>query len=202
MSLSLGTRRIYPRSLPDDYWASPSTDALPRCAGLLSGSCSSSPSFAYLSLDRPLPSDSASRRTPLLRLAVPAISARRGLSPPRYTTCLAHRIARGPGSQGPALASVSVTTKPRTSRLPPARAAWLKPRGEQRRQGLPRGSEPRSTTRHRTGPTLRNQKASSNQTVRSSPPEHIAQRHLDLRLPGYWSVLEVPASESEQPVFR
>ena len=38
-----------------------------------------------------LPSDSASQRTPLLRLAVPVITARRGLAPPRFTTCLAHK---------------------------------------------------------------------------------------------------------------
>ncbi len=38
-----------------------------------------------------LPSDSTSRWTPLLRLAVPVITARRGLSPPRCTTCLAHQ---------------------------------------------------------------------------------------------------------------
>ena len=41
-----------------------------------------------------LPSDSTSRWTPLLRLAVPVITARRGLSPPRCTTCLAHQSGR------------------------------------------------------------------------------------------------------------
>ncbi len=90
MSLSLGPRRIYPLSVPDDYRASPSIAGLPRCAGLLSGFCSSGPSFASLPSGRPLPSDSASRRTPLLWLAVPVITARKGLAPSRYTTCLAH----------------------------------------------------------------------------------------------------------------
>jgi hypothetical protein len=94
VSLSLGPRRIYPRSAPDDYWASPSLAGLPRRAGLLSGFCSSGPSFASLPSGRPLPSDSASRRTPLLRLAVPVITVRRGLAPPRYTTCLAHKRDR------------------------------------------------------------------------------------------------------------
>jgi len=38
-----------------------------------------------------LPSDPTSRWAPLPRLAVPVITARRGLSPPRCMTCLAHR---------------------------------------------------------------------------------------------------------------
>jgi hypothetical protein len=42
-----------------------------------------------------LPSDPASRRTPLFRLAVPVITTRRGLSPLRYTTCLAHQETSG-----------------------------------------------------------------------------------------------------------
>src|SRR6516164_4070445 len=59
---------------------------LPHHAGLVSGFCSSNPSL------RPrLPSDSASRRTPLPSLAVPVITARRGLAPPKNTTCLAHQ---------------------------------------------------------------------------------------------------------------
>ena len=41
-----------------------------------------------------LPSDSASRRTPLPSLAVPVITARRGLSPPTSLTCLAHKPKR------------------------------------------------------------------------------------------------------------
>ena len=48
-----------------------------------------------------LPSDSASRRTPLLRLAVPVIAARRGLAPPRFTTCLAQSGRRGPHGPRP-----------------------------------------------------------------------------------------------------
>ncbi len=68
----------------------------PAVRGLLSGSCSSSPSFASLPPGRPLPSDSTSRWTPLLWLAVPVITARRGLSPSRYTTCLAHQKRAGP----------------------------------------------------------------------------------------------------------
>src|SRR4029077_15745403 len=38
-----------------------------------------------------LPSDPASRRAPLPRLAVPVITARRGLAPPSLTSCLAHK---------------------------------------------------------------------------------------------------------------
>jgi len=41
-----------------------------------------------------LSSDSALRQTPLPRLAVPAIPARTGLSPPRCMTCLAHTRKR------------------------------------------------------------------------------------------------------------
>ncbi len=101
MSLSLGPRRIYPHSVPDDYRASPSIAGLPRCACLLSGFCSSGPSFASLPSGRPLPSDSASRRTPLLWLAVPVITARKGLAPSRYTTCLAQSGRRGPHGPRP-----------------------------------------------------------------------------------------------------
>src|SRR6516162_8293982 len=83
---SLGVRRIYLRACPNDFRASPSMAGLPHHAGLVSGFCSSNPSL------RPrLPSDSASRRTPLPSLAVPVITARRGLAPPKNTTCLAHQ---------------------------------------------------------------------------------------------------------------
>src|SRR6516225_10908501 len=83
---SLGVRRIYLRACPNDFRASPSIAGLPHHAGLVSGFCSSNPSL------RPrLPSDSASRRTPLPSLAVPVITARRGLAPPKNTTCLAHQ---------------------------------------------------------------------------------------------------------------
>jgi hypothetical protein len=41
-----------------------------------------------------LPSDSASRLTPLLRPTVPLITARRGLSPPKHATCVAHKKSR------------------------------------------------------------------------------------------------------------
>src|SRR5215218_5825749 len=50
-----------------------------------------------------LPSDPASRRTPLPSLAVPVISARRGLSPPTFTTCLAHKRRGGPPGERAAL---------------------------------------------------------------------------------------------------
>src|SRR5438270_10641374 len=49
-----------------------------------------SPLFGLPPLPPSLPSDSASRPTPLLRRTVPLITARRGLSPPKHTTCVAH----------------------------------------------------------------------------------------------------------------
>ena len=45
--------RIYLRTCPNNYWAAPSIAGLPHCAGLLSGSCSSSPSFAISFLQIP-----------------------------------------------------------------------------------------------------------------------------------------------------
>src|SRR5580704_1924545 len=62
----------------------------PHHAGLLSGFCSSG-----LNSRHGLPSDSASRPTPLLRRTVPLITARRGLAPPRHTTCVAHNRVGG-----------------------------------------------------------------------------------------------------------
>jgi len=56
----LGPHRVYLRACPNDYRASPSIAGLPHRAGLVPGSCSSSPRFALR-----LPSDPASRRTPL-----------------------------------------------------------------------------------------------------------------------------------------
>ena len=53
LSLSLGPRRIYPATLPGEYWASASIAALPSVAGLVSGFCSSSPSFGIGSLQIP-----------------------------------------------------------------------------------------------------------------------------------------------------
>ena len=50
---SLGPRRIYQRTCPDDYRASPSMAGLPHCAGLVSDSCSSGPSFAISFLQIP-----------------------------------------------------------------------------------------------------------------------------------------------------
>src|SRR6516162_2072478 len=91
---SLGVRRIYLRACPNDFRASPSIAGLPHHAGLVSGFCSSSPSLWHR-----LPSDSASRRTPLPSLAVPVITARRGLTPPGSKTCLA-RKERDPSSLG------------------------------------------------------------------------------------------------------
>src|SRR6516162_2557520 len=86
---SLGVRRIYLRACPNDFRASPSIAGLPHHAGLVSGFCSSSPSLWHR-----LPSDSASRRTPLPSLAVPVITARRGLTPPGSKTCLARKKER------------------------------------------------------------------------------------------------------------
>ena len=71
---------------PDDHRASPSIAGLPHTTGLLSGFCSSSPSFGLQ-----LPSDSTSRWTPWPALAVPVITARRGLTPPTHITCLANK---------------------------------------------------------------------------------------------------------------
>src|SRR6516165_7622869 len=90
---SLGVRRIYLRACPNDFRASPSIAGLPHHAGLVSGFCSSSPSLWHR-----LPSDSASRRTPLPSLAVPVITARRGLTPPGSKTCLA-RNEKTPGAR-------------------------------------------------------------------------------------------------------
>jgi len=58
----------------------------PEATGLVSDSCSSSPSLGLR-----LPSDSASRRTPWPALAVPVITARRGLAPPTHITCLTNK---------------------------------------------------------------------------------------------------------------
>ena len=53
LSLSLGPRRIYPATPPSEYRASASIAALPGVAGLVSGFCSSSPSFGVGSLQIP-----------------------------------------------------------------------------------------------------------------------------------------------------
>ena len=71
--------------------SSPSIAGLPNDAGLVSGFCSSNPSSGHR-----LPSDSASRRTPLPSLAVRAITARRGLAPPE--TQHAWRTKKAAGS--------------------------------------------------------------------------------------------------------
>jgi len=47
-------------AVPNGYWASPTIAGLPDDAGLVSGFCSSNPSWGHR-----LSSDSASRRTPL-----------------------------------------------------------------------------------------------------------------------------------------
>jgi hypothetical protein len=59
---------------------------VPLSRSLVSGFCSSGPGCR-----RRLPSDSTSRWTPLPRRAVPITSVRRGVSPPEYVTCLAHK---------------------------------------------------------------------------------------------------------------
>ena len=53
MHPSLGPRRIYQRTCPNDYRASPSMAGLPHCADLVSDSCSSGPSFAISFLQIP-----------------------------------------------------------------------------------------------------------------------------------------------------
>ncbi len=89
IQISRGKTRFLPLVLPDlpwhlpnSYWASLSNARLPRCSGLLSGFCSSDPEFRLT-----LPSDSASRRTPLLRRTVPTVTARSGLSPYGIAPC-------------------------------------------------------------------------------------------------------------------
>ena len=68
----------------------------PPHGGLVSGSCSSGlklPSWSRTPRRQrspSLPSDSASRPTPLLRRMVPLVAAHRGLAPPKHTTCVAH----------------------------------------------------------------------------------------------------------------
>ena len=62
----------------------------PCARGLVSGSCSSGLNSRHGGKPPSLPSDSASRPTPLLRRTVPLVAARRGLAPPKHTTCLAH----------------------------------------------------------------------------------------------------------------
>ena len=52
---------------------------------VVTGPCSS-----VLNTHHGLPSDSTSRWTPLLRRTVPLTTARRGLSPPKHSTCVAH----------------------------------------------------------------------------------------------------------------
>jgi hypothetical protein len=59
---------------------------LPHSDSLLSGFCSSGPSFAPGFLQIP-PRDGH----PCLLLTVPVTTARRGLAPPGYRTCLAHK---------------------------------------------------------------------------------------------------------------
>lgn len=86
MNLSPGPRRIYPCTRPDDIWASPSIAGLPHAIGLVSGFCSSGPSFASGFLQIP-----PRGGHPCLRLVVPVITAHRGLTPPRFTPCLAHQ---------------------------------------------------------------------------------------------------------------
>src|SRR5262249_18523721 len=101
-----GLRRIYPRRLRNGYRQSPSHAGLPDDAGLVSGFCSSNPSWGHR-----LSSDSASRRTPLPSLAVRAIPARGGLAPPESKTYLAH-IKRGlAGWQAPFLWLTSHLTR-------------------------------------------------------------------------------------------
>ena len=69
----------------------------PPHGGLVSGSCSSGlklPSWSRTPRRQrspSLPSDSASRPTPLLRRMVPLVAAHRGLAPPKHTTCVAHK---------------------------------------------------------------------------------------------------------------
>ena len=53
LSPSLGPRRACLPSVPGGYWASPSIAGFPRCGGLLSGFCSSSPSHTLRFLQTP-----------------------------------------------------------------------------------------------------------------------------------------------------
>ena len=57
----------------------------PASTGLISDSCSSASGFASDFLQTP-----ARSGRPCLQLTVPTTTARRGLSPPRFTPCLAH----------------------------------------------------------------------------------------------------------------
>src|SRR3984957_8570486 len=118
----------------------------PCQTGLISGFCSSG-----LNSRHGLPSDSTSRWTPLLRRTVPLITARGGLSPPEYTTCLAHKkkglallqvplssgIARiihgSPRFSNEASVCVSRRPKPAGAGAPPPypRCAWPSCGGDQ-----------------------------------------------------------------------
>jgi hypothetical protein len=93
--------------------ASLSVAGLPH-AGLISGSVRRVRDQRHR-----LPSDSASRRTPLPSLAVPITMARRGLSPPTFTTCLAHNNANGAcPSIGPAV-RLTMQLSPQQGKNPP-----------------------------------------------------------------------------------
>jgi hypothetical protein len=143
---------------------------LARVPSPLCASCSSGQSFAYSFLRTP-PRDDALA----VRLAVPVIKARRGLSPPsrpahhhsgpdqrqsrRYAPCLAH-AENAPGDRGRcfALRLRAAEARPLLARLPahsPAPSARLLAAGSARRQSRsdaassPRGS--RARDRHAAG---------------------------------------------------
>jgi len=94
----LGDRpcRIYRRAVPTSIGHLDLVLDCPPHNGLVSGSCSSGlklPSWSRTPRRQrapSLPSDSASRPTPLLRRMVPLVAVHRGLAPPKHTTCVAH----------------------------------------------------------------------------------------------------------------
>ncbi len=99
------TRRIYFRTLSDDYWALDLLASSPECGCLICGSCSSGRDFAFSFLPT-LPRDNAVA----VQLVVPAIRAHRGLTPPspqltttvnqgvlaHHAPCLAHQKKERP----------------------------------------------------------------------------------------------------------
>ena len=103
--ISQGKRMFFPRVLPDLPWRPPiDFRTSPSNAGL---SDRHRPCIRFLFVMTRfrlrLPSDPASRQTPWPQLAVPTDSARRGLSPPRTSACLAHTEK---AKESPSLASL------------------------------------------------------------------------------------------------